>query len=120
MRLRPMIEPRRTLKSSLVLVALLAGLLALPSQSVAGKQERKNCSTLTQAITDRVGVSCKKAKRIRSKASRALGGLPECSSQPTEAYRSWEISGGGEHGSIIATVFISGNRSFIVSGGGAC
>ncbi len=116
-----MIDKRRTL-SSLVVLALLAGLLTVSSSQAASgaPQKRGDCSTQTQGISDRVGVSCKKAKRVRAKASRALGGLPECTSQPNQTYRGWEISGGSKPGEIITTVFIKGDKSFIVSGGGAC
>ena len=115
-----MIDNRRTLKSSLAVLALVAGLLAVSSsQSTAAPQKRGQCSTAAQSITDRVGVSCKKAKKVANKAARAVS-VPECASEPTVNYKGWEISGGGEPGSVIATVFIKGSKSFITSGGGAC
>ena len=117
-----MIELRRILKSSLALAALAAVFLVIPSQSAAnGTHSWKGaCNTQAQSISDRVGVSCKKAKKTVRKATRTLRLLPECNGDAAVTYRGWKISGAAGRGDIITTIFIKGNKSFIVSGGGAC
>lgn len=114
-----MTEFPRTLKSSFVLLALMVGLI-VPSSSVAAPHDRGPCSTQAQSVTDLVGVSCKKAKRVARKATRQLTGLPDCRGDATRTFRSWKVSGAGKPGDLVVTVFISGPRSFILSGGGTC
>ncbi len=116
-----MSDPRRILKSSLAAAALVAAFFVISSQSAAASAEPKGpCNTAAQSISDRVGVSCKKAKKVARKATRRLGLLPECGNDAAVTFKGWEISAGGQSGSVIATIFIKGNKSFIISGGGAC
>jgi hypothetical protein len=80
------------------------------------------CATLTQSIVRRKKVTCRTAKRVAARASRAVGPLPECVGDRPRRYRGWRITGPGlsDRDQALQTRFRKGKRRFVLIGGGIC
>lgn len=108
-----------TFATGLFVAAAMAVTLVLvipPSSAEAGI-----CLTGAAKIVKRQNISCKQAKRVVGAFSRAGKGNLECRGDVAR-YRGWVARGIPRNGSHISAKarFVKGNRSFILSGGGAC
>lgn len=92
-----------------------ARLLAAEASSVP------QCHTVAQTISDRRGITCRRARQVAERTARATNfGIPECAGEPVRHWNGWTIVGSSSPGSGIATTFSKGRRSFLLSGGGVC
>ncbi|HEU4658147.1 MAG TPA: hypothetical protein VFR97_11505 [Capillimicrobium sp.] len=96
-----------------VIAAAAFGAAALPSSAVAA-----GCHTTTQSIVKRHHIGCHEAERVADRAFRALRDAPECKGDRSATWRGWRIVAVGDLGIDIR--FVKGDRSFHVTGGGAC
>ena len=104
-------------KLALAVVAIAAfGALALVSPRAA---DASQCHSLAQNITKLNHVSCKTARKLVNSAYRAGANLPECKGRDSSThFRGWKFKATSRK--IIVIRVTKGNKSFVLSGGGAC
>ncbi|HEY0131214.1 MAG TPA: hypothetical protein VGB57_07400 [Allosphingosinicella sp.] len=102
----------------LLLLALALSLSAVPSASASAEQSAV-CHTVAQSVTERKNISCKQARKVATRAGQALKGFPECPGDDIRIWNGWRLTP-DPAGVAIGTRFKKGDRSFHLTGGGAC
>lgn len=80
----------------------------------------RRCHTIAQNISNRRGVSCKRARQVAERSRKAQVDIPECAGDPPRHWNDWSIVGSGGVGTAVSATFTKGRRSFLLSGGGVC
>lgn len=110
----------RHLLLRLLLLTLVTSVVAAPAAWSSSAEQSATCHTIAQNITERKSISCRQARKVATRAWRAVDEFPECPEDGVRWWNGWRLTPDPVGNIGIGTRFKKRDRSFYLTGGGAC